>query len=336
MKKLKFAVIGAGHIGKRHAQMVVENPHCELIAIIDTDESIKKETPFQVPFFTSLASFLSSNTPVDIINICTPNYLHCSQAIQALDRAHVVLEKPMGLSTQECQEVLNKSKETNKEVFCVMQNRYSPPSKFLKSLIAKNQLGEIYQVQVNCFWNRDDRYYYPGGTKHKWKGIREKDGGVLYTQFSHFIDTIHWLFGPLTITHSEKHNYSHSDLNLQEDTGAFFFHLPNKGTGSFNYSTSVWDANMESSISIIGEKGSIKIAGQYMNEVVHCHIKDYKMPILEDTAPPNDYGTYKGSAANHHFVIQNIVDVLLNKKPITTSAEDGLEVVKLIEKAYML
>lgn len=336
MKKIRFAVVGAGHIGKRHAQMIIENPNTELLAIIDNDTSLKQEleNTFNTPFFSSLEQFVENTIEVDVITICTPNYLHCEQALVSLNHAHVVIEKPMGLTVSECEKVISKAHKVNKQVFCVMQNRYSPPSQLLKAIVTENRLGKIYNVQVNCFWNRDDRYYKPNGTPHSWKGIKEKDGGVLFTQFSHFIDTLHWLFGKIEITGKSQANFTHQHLDLPEDTGLFSFKLKNGGIGTFNYSTSVWNANMESSLSIIGEKGSIKIAGQYMNEVVHCDIQDYTLPTLKPTNPPNDYGTYKGSAANHQYIIENIVDVLQNGKAITTNSEDGLEVVKIINTVY--
>lgn len=336
MSKISFAVIGAGHIGKRHAQMILENPKAELKGIVDTDTKLEKTLPatFQIPFFDSLEKFLQSDIKVDVIAICTPNHLHCLQALKALEYSHVVIEKPMGLNEKECLEVIQKGKSLDKKVFCVMQNRYSPPSLLLKSIIEENRLGKIFNVQVNCFWNRDKRYYEPNGIKHLWKGIKALDGGVLYTQFSHFLDTLYWLFGPIDVTSKNTANFSHPDLDLTDDTGLFTFKLKDGGIGSFNYSTSVWGANMESSMTIIGEKGSIKIAGQYMNEVIHCNIQDYELPELKATNPPNDYGTYKGSAANHQYVFENIIDVLTEDKPITTNAQDGLEVVKIISQVY--
>ena len=101
-----------------------------------------------------------------------------------------------------------------------------------------------------------------------------------------------------------------------------------------NYSTAIYHENLESSLTIIGEKGTIKVAGQYMNEVVYCNIKDYEMPELEASAPPNDYGLYKGSAQNHHFVIQNVVDTLNGNSPISTNALEGMKVVDIIERIY--
>ena len=104
--------------------------------------------------------------------------------------------------------------------------------------------------------------------------------------------------------------------------------------GSINFSTSVWNENLESSITIIGENGTVKVGGQYMNEVEVCNIKDYTTPSLEPASPANDYGPYKGSAANHHFFFQNVVEVLHSKAPITTNALEGMKVVEIIERTY--
>ena len=112
------------------------------------------------------------------------------------------------------------------------------------------------------------------------------------------------------------------------------FHFLNGGMGCFNYSTSVWDKNLESSMTIIGENGSIKVGGQYMEKVEYCHIKNYTMPQLAPVNPPNDYGAYKGSAANHHFVIQNVVETLSGKSTISTNALEGMKVVEIIERIY--
>ena len=106
--------------------------------------------------------------------------------------------------------------------------------------------------------------------------------------------------------------------------------------GSINYSTAVWDKNLESSITVIGSKGSVKVGGQYMDKVEYCHIKDYVLPTLSDTAPANDYGGYKGSANNHHFVIENVVETLKGINKISTNALEGMKVVDIIERIYSL
>ena len=333
-EKIKFAVVGCGHIGKRHAEMAMRNPSAQLVALADVrpkqDLGIDA---YDVPFFASIDEMLSGGVDIDVVCVCTPNGLHAEQSIKALEaRKHVVCEKPMGLTKAECEQVIFKSLQVSRHVFCVMQNRYSPPSKWIKEVVGQKLLGDIFMVQVNCYWNRDERYYKPGN----WKGTQNLDGGTLFTQFSHFIDIMYWLFGDITNINARFNDFTHKGITEFEDSGFINFNFVNGGMGSINYSTAVWDKNLESSITIIGSKGSIKLGGQYMNEVEYCHIKDYTMPELEETNPPNDYGPYKGSAANHHFVIENVVDTLQGQTTATTNALEGLKVVEIIERIYSL
>lgn len=331
-KKIKFAIVGAGHIGKRHAEMIRREEEGELIAMVDIRS--KEECgaqDFNVPFFNSMEDLLSSGLDFDVVNICTPNGLHANQSLIALEaKKHVVCEKPMGLSKEECEKVIFKSLQMSKNVFCVMQNRYSPPSQWIKSVVENNTLGEIYMVQLNCYWNRDDRYYKKGG----WKGTPDLDGGTLFTQFSHFIDIMYWLFGDIDNIQGRFADFNHKDTTAFEDSGFVSFDFINGGMGCINYSTSVANQNLESSLTIIGSKGSVKIGGQYMNEVEVCNITDYEMPILAASNPANDYGPYKGSAANHNYVIQNVINTLKGKTTATTNALEGLKVVEIIERIY--
>ena len=329
---IKFAVVGQGHIGKRHAEMIRRNPDSELVAVCDV---LSKEelglTDLEVPFFNSIDDLLNSGLDIDVVIICTPNGFHAEYAIKALEsHHHVVLEKPIALKKRDAERIVFKSLEMSRHVFCVMQNRYSPPSVWLKEIISTNKLGKIYMVQLNCYWNRDERYYKPGN----WHGDAKLDGGTLFTQFSHFIDIMYWLFGDITNIKGNFNDFSHQNLTDFEDSGIVTFDFVNGGMGSLNYSTSVWDKNLESSIIIVGENGTVKVSGQYMNEVEYCHIKDYEMPVLAPSNPPNDYGAYKGSAQNHHYVIQNVVEKLQEKGSITTNVLEGLKVIDIIERIY--
>ena len=332
-KKIRFAVVGCGHIGKRHAEMVVRDPGAELVALCDI--RLKEELgieAYPVAFFPDLTSLLQSGLDIDVINICVPNGLHAELAIQAIESGHhVVIEKPMALQVQDAERVLQTSLKYQKEVFCVMQNRYSPPSVWIKQMIDSGRLGKIYLVQLNCFWNRDERYYKPGG----WHGDACLDGGTLFTQFSHFIDIMYWLFGDIQHIQARFADFNHQQLTDFEDSGLVTFEFVNGGMGCLNYSTAVWNKNMESSMLIVAENGSVKIGGQYMNEVEYCHIKDYEMPELAPTNPGNDYGPYKGSAQNHNFVIRNVVEVLQHTgAQNTTTALEGLKIVDIIRRIY--
>jgi len=331
---VKFAIIGSGHIGKRHAEMIRRHPEGRLIAMCDilpgNEVGIEK---FDVPYFTSTEEMFASGLEFDVVNVCSPNGLHADHALLALEhRKHVVCEKPMALTKADCEKIIFKALQVHKNVFCVMQNRYSPPSQWLKKIVEQKLLGDIFMVSLNCMWNRDDRYYKKGN----WKGSADLDGGTLFTQFSHFIDIMYWIFGDITDIQAKFDDFTHQNSTAFEDSGFVNFRFYNGGMGSINYSTSIWDTNMESSISVIGKKGSVKIGGQYMNEVEYCHIENYTMPQLDAVSPANDYGAYKGSAANHHFIVENVIDTLQGKTSITTNAMEGLKVVEIIERIYAL
>ena len=332
--KIRFAVIGAGHIGKRHGEMIRRNPESELVAICDTRPAVELGLEnLDVPFFRSAEEMLRAGLPVDVVSVCTPNGLHARHAILALEHGlHVVCEKPMALTKADCERIIFKALQVHKTVFCVMQNRYSPPSVWIKDLVEKKILGDIYMVQLVCYWNRDDRYYKKGN----WKGTADLDGGTLFTQFSHFIDIMYWLFGDIKDIQAKFADFNHHKSTAFEDSGFVSFSFESGGMGCINYSTSVYDTNLESSMTIIGSNGSVKVGGQYMNEVEYCHIKDYVMPELPPSNPANDYGAYKGSASNHHFIIENVINTLKGRTSATTNALEGLKVVEIIERIYSL
>lgn len=332
-QKIKFAVIGCGHIGKRHAEMIMRNKESLLVGLVDIKpaSALSLESFKGVPLYGSIDELLEHQPDVDVINIATPNGFHAEQALQCLEaRKHVVIEKPMALTKNDAEKVIFKALHVQRQVFAVMQNRYSPPSVWIKEMIDNGVLGKVFMVQLNCYWNRDNRYYKPDS----WHGNRQLDGGTLFTQFSHFIDIMYWLFGDIQQIQARFNDFNHKELTDFEDSGFVSFEFVEGGMGCINYSTSVWDKNLESSMTIIAEHGSVKIGGQYMNEVEYCHVKDYVMPELAPTNPGNDYGAYKGSAQNHHYVIENVVDVLKGRAPITTNALEGLKVVDIIERIY--
>jgi hypothetical protein len=146
---------------------------------------------------------------------------------------------------------------------------------------------------------------------------------------------LYWIFGDIQISHAEFKNFNHQNNTEFEDSGMVNFKLPNANTyGSFHYSTSVYDKNFESSISIVAENGTVKLGGQYMNEISYCHIQNYTLPEIAKSNPPNNYGNYIGSAANHPFVIQNVIDTLCNNQKPHTTLKQGASVVNIIENMY--
>ena len=328
---LRFAVVGLGHIGKRHAEMIRRHPGCELVAGCDIRSQEETGAGDDFALYTDMADMLAAHPDIEVVCICTPNGLHAAQSLMALEHGHhVIVEKPMALNRRDGEAILHKALEVGKQVFCVMQNRYSPPSEWLKDVVESGRLGRIHMVQVNCFWNRDDRYY----GKIPWKGTLDLDGGTLFTQFSHFIDILYWLFGDIHGIHARFADFTHSHNTDFEDSGLVTFDFVNGGMGTLQFSTAVAETNFESSLTIVAEKGTVKVGGQYMNEVEYCCIEDYEMPTLPPSNPANDYGAYKGSAANHGYIFENVFETLRGSGRITTNALEGLKVVDIIERIY--
>ena len=326
---IKFGIVGLGHIGVRHAQCINDNDAAELTEIFDIlpiNEWRVNDTKNRASSFQDLIQ-----KDIDVVNICTPNYLHAQMAIDVLKSGkHVVIEKPMAICTSDAQKIITTATDYDKLVFCVMQNRFSPTMIWLKDIISNKYLGKINMVSVNCFWNRNQNYYLDSN----WHGSKLKDGGPLFTQFSHFIDIIYWLFGEVNSVEADFFSFNQKEYIEFEDSGIIKLNFKNDIIGILNYSTAIWNKNFESSITIIGEFGSIKIGGQYMDKIIYCDIKNYTLPDMKMNIECNDYGSYKGSASNHDKMIDNVVDVLLGNQNIHTNAIDGLNVVQIIEKIY--
>lgn len=329
----RFVIVGFGNIGQRHAQILQQMEQAELSAIVDLDPG-KENTvteQYSVPFFRYLNHFIEASVDADVLVIATPNGYHYEQAYQALDNGfHVLVEKPIALTAEACKGLITMANQKDKQLHCVLQNRYSPPARWLKQVVDDKRLGEIFMVDVNCFWNRDGRYY----SKNDWRGDRQLDGGTLFTQFSHFIDLMIWVFGDVRDAEGRFFNFNHSDTIDFEDSGILNLSMESGAKIDFTYSTSVWDRNMESSISVIGEKGSLKIGGQYMDSIEHCHIEGYEQPTIPSVNPPNDYGHFKGSAANHLYVLDNVIKALNHQPYELAYPQEACKSIALIEKVY--
>ena len=336
--------MGLGHIGSRHAALIEAQASAVLTAVCDPDGGVETKMNAELAgsaavLFKGLEEMLSSDVHIDVVCICTPNGLHAQQAIRCLEAGkHIVVEKPLALTVADCEAIMRAAERAGRHVFGVMQNRYSPASVWLKEQVDSGVLGEIFQLHLNCFWNRDHRYYTlpPDGRPHPWHGDAALDGGVLFTQFAHFIDLLCWCFGEVRPHAASFLNQSHKDIHSFADSGVVHFTLGKNTLGSLNFSTAIWDDNFESTLTVIAERGTIKLGGQYMNQLMYCHVDGLDFPDLPPSSPANNYGPYKGSAANHHFVIDNVVDVLNGGARVATPAHEGLAVVRVIEDIYSL
>ena len=330
MKKIKFGIIGCGRIAQRHAKHISKLG--ELVSVCDIvfskAQTLAKE--YSAKAYQNVNEMLEKESNIDVISICSPNGLHATHSIASLNSGfHVLCEKPMALSSHDCGKMIKASEKNNKRLFAIKQNRFNPPVSAVKKLIDNGSLGKIYSIQLTCFWNRNEDYY-----KDSWKGSIEMDGGTLYTQFSHFIDLIIWMFGDIKEVNGFKNNFNHSKSVKFEDTGVVSLKFYSGSLGTINFTINSFNKNMEGSLTIIAEKGTIKIGGQYLNELEYQEIKNLKIENLPEGNKANNYGTYIGSMSNHGEVYKNLIDVINNNAVISTSSFEGLKTVEAIEKIY--
>jgi predicted dehydrogenase len=331
MEKLKFAIIGCGRIAERHAEQI--NRLATLQAVCDKVES--HALPFEKKYgsrvYTDYEKLLSNERDLDIISVCTPNGLHAEHSIRAFRGGlHVLCEKPMAISVYDCGEMIKEAEKANRRLFVVKQNRYNPPVRAIKEALDENRLGKILSIQLNCFWNRDVNYY----SKSEWKGTKKLDGGTLFTQYSHFIDLLYWMFGDVKRVESITRNLNHEKIIEFEDTGVVILEFYNGVIGTINYTVNSFGKNLEGSLTIFGANGTVKIGGQYLNELEYQNIKDYVITDIPQGNPANNYGQYVGSMSNHDKVYENVIDVLINKGIIGTNGFEGLKTVEIIDKIY--
>ena len=330
MDKLQFAIIGCGRIGQRHAGQIQSVGHLAVACDIDIAKAEELGKKYNARVYKSIEDMLATEKKLDVVAVCTPNGLHAEHCIKSLKAGiHVLCEKPMALTKNDCGEMIKTAENANKRLFIVKQNRFNPPVEAVKKLIDEGRLGKIYSVQLNCFWNRDAQYYH-----NSWKGTLSMDGGTLYTQFSHFIDLLYWMVGDIKQAKAITGNFAHQGIIEFEDTGVVILQFDNGALGTINYTVNSYKKNMEGSLTIFGEKGTVKIGGQYLNVLEYQNIEGYEIKDLPAGNKANDYGNYQGSMSNHDKVYQNLFEVLMNNAPISANSFEGFKTVEIIEKIY--
>lgn len=330
MRKLKFAIVGCGRIAQRHAKHI--NNTGELVAACDiiSERAEKIAEEYNANAYSSIEEMLENEKEIDVVSICSPNGLHASHSISSLKAGfHVLCEKPMAINVHDCGEMIKAAEQANRRLFIIKQNRFNPPVAEVKRLIDNGTLGKIYSVQLSCFWNRNPQYY-----EGSWKGSMDLDGGTLYTQFSHFVDLLYWMVGDVQSVEAFGNNFDHQGIIDFEDTGVVVLKFYNGALGTINYTVNSYGKNMEGSLTIFAEKGTVKIGGQYLNEVDYQNIEGMEIKDLPEGNTANNYGQYQGSMSNHDHVYKNVVEVLQEGKSIATNSFEGLKTVEIIDKIY--
>ena len=331
MVKINFAIIGCGRIAQRHAEHINNNGNLVAVCDIASEKADLLAVKYDAKSFYSIEEMLNSDDlNIDVIAVCSPNGLHAIHSIMSLRSGyHVICEKPMAINASDCGDMIQEAEKANKRLFAIKQNRFNPPVAAVKQIIDEGKLGQIHSVQLSCFWNRNEDYY-----KDSWKGTQDMDGGTLFTQFSHFVDLLYWMIGDVRNAYALTGNFSHKNIIDFEDTGVVALEFNNGALGTINYTVNSYGKNMEGSLTIFGEKGTVKIGGQYLNELEYQNIEGFKIENLPQGNTANNYGNYQGSMSNHDKIYGNLVDVLTNGGVITTNAFEGLKTVEIIEKIY--
>ena len=330
VKKVNFGIIGCGRIAQRHAEHIIN--YGNLIAVCDKEFNKAEELGkrFKTAMYDNIDDLLNTEKEIDVISICSPNGLHAEQTIKALNAGfHVLCEKPMAINVHDCGEMIKAAERNNRRLFAIKQNRFNPPVVAVKEAIDKGIFGKIYSIQLSCFWNRNVDYY-----KNSWKGTKDLDGGTLFTQFSHFIDLLYWIVGDIKQVYALTANFAHKGIIDFEDTGVVAFEFYNGALGTINYTVNSYEKNMEGSLTIFAEKGTVKIGGQYLNELEYQNIEGFEFQDLPKGNGANNYGHYQGSMSNHDKVYENLVSVLNNGSAISTNSFEGLKIVEIIDKIY--
>lgn len=331
MNTITFAIVGCGRIAHRHAEHIANVGRLAAVCDIIPSRAEDLARKHSCDAYPRIEDLLNASADVDVVSVCTPNALHAPHTIRALRAGkHVVCEKPMALTTADCREMIRAAREAERTLFIVKQNRFNPPIVALKKAVDDGWLGRIVNVQLNCFWNRTNEYYQTSD----WKGRLALDGGTLYTQFSHFIDLLLWLAGDVARLQALTANLLHEGIIEFEDTGVIALEFASGALGTINYTVNSHKKNMEGSITIFGEKGTVKVGGQYLNVLEYQSIEGHEIPHLAECRPANEYGFYQGSMSNHDKVFENVVEVLRGRAKIATTAEEGLKTVELIERIY--
>ena len=335
--KIKVALIGYGHIGRRHAMVIEASSLFELTALVDPHHSGRPEgLAGTALFFTKLEDFLTAGTAVRLVVIATPNGLHSEQIDLCLEHGlDIVAEKPIVLSSQQLIQHQTKAIAGGLHIFPVVQNRYAQISFWLNELLQQQLLGKIYIIKVTCLWNRDERYYQ----KESWHGDIQLDGGSLYTQFLHFIDMLYWLFGKPEVKSAELFDFNHQALSHFEDSGIIHFSfddgIAKDALTTMTFSTAAWSKNAESTLTILAEKGSVKIGGQYMEKLLYAIGSELPQEaILQSELSLDPYKEKYGAAAGHFSFWEELEKFYKGAVAVLPTVEEATQVIEIIEQIY--
>ena len=328
-RKIRIAIVGCGRISKNHFASIEKHAeNMELVSICDDDELVLKEhqDKYKVPGYQNLKDMLEKEK-LDIVSICTPSGIHPGQVILVAKAGiHVMTEKPMATRWKDGVRMVRACDKAGVHLFVVKQNRLNSTLQLLKRAVEEKRFGKIHMVHLNVFWTRPQEYY----DQAKWRGTWEFDGGAFMNQASHYIDLLDWIIGPVDKVQAMMSTTR--DIEV-EDTGVMNVRWRNGALGSMSVTMLTYPKNMEGSITILGEKGTVRIGGVAVNDIQHWEFdepRDYDEKIK--TA---NYETTSVYGFGHPLYYKNVIDVMRGDAEPETDGREGLKSLEVLIAAYL-
>jgi UDP-N-acetyl-2-amino-2-deoxyglucuronate dehydrogenase len=327
-KTFRIALAGCGRISKNHFEAIDKIDGLELVAVCDADPERAKRAgeEWKVPWFTSYEKMLAESN-ADVVTIATPSGLHPEQGVAAANAGkHVVMEKPMAISLTGADALVHACDKAGVQLFVVKQNRLNPPVQLLKRAVDRNRFGRLYMASCTVHWARPQEYY----DQAPWRGTWEFDGGAFMNQASHYVDLIQWVMGPVESVIAKTATLARRIET--EDSGIAILKFRSGALGSIEVTMLAYPRNLEGSLTILGEKGSVKIGGTAVNKIERWefadHDEDDKLVESANTNPPNVYGL------GHQGYYRNVLAVLRGEAKPDTDGRAGRKSLELILGIY--
>jgi len=329
-RKIKFGLAGCGRISPNHIGAIEKHSNnAQITAVCDTNAEALKEAQNK----TSAKGYLNylemvENADIDAVILATPSGIHPYQTILAAkNKKHVISEKPMAVKWHDGLKMVKVCDENNVLLFVVKQNRRNQTLQMLKRAVEEKRFGKIYMVNINVFWARPQSYY----DQANWRGTWEFDGGALMNQASHYIDLIDWLIGPVESIHAFT---STLDRKIEaEDTAVLNIKWRSGTLGSVNVSMLTYPKNLEGSITILGEKGTVRVGGLAVNEILHWEFEDKKPE--DDKIKEANYETTSVYGFGHPLFYDNVINTLRGEAEPETDGREGLKSLEILIASYM-
>jgi UDP-N-acetyl-2-amino-2-deoxyglucuronate dehydrogenase len=320
---INFAILGMGHIAKKHIEAIGAAEGANLAAICDTNEERLKEVPENVKTYTDLEQMLTENEDIDVVNICVPSGLHARLTkIVAEKKRHIIVEKPMSLKLEDSKRMIEVAKENGVKLAVVHPNRFRPAIQKLKNEVANGKFGTMSHANATVRWNRNQEYY----DQAPWRGTKEFDGGVLMNQAIHNLDLMLWLMGPV---HSVQAMAATRLRKIEtEDVAGAIVKFRSGALGMIEAATTIYPKNLEESLAVFGETGSAKISGRTANLIETWDIEGVNEKEVHETKEEIQNDPF--GKPGHQWIIEDMVSAIQeNREPIVTG-EDGMAPVQLI------